>query len=99
MRLIRGTCKWKTKLTVITKLEFEVRPQRIMPISKKRNAKITLIRKVNTVEKSIESRNVKATARESNIQPCQLRNWRINYSKIKELAEQSPHKLTLHPGK
>ena len=46
--------------------------------------KITFIQKFNAVEKSIESANLKTTAREFNKQPCQLRNWLKNYSKIKK---------------
>ena len=64
-----------------------------MPPCKNLNAKITLI------EKFLESGNLRANARELNSQRCQLRNWGKNYSKIKELAEQSPNKLTYHPGK
>ena len=88
-----------TKLTWIKKLEFIVQPLQIMPICENRNAKITLIPKVNAFEKSIETGKIKGSAREFYIQTCQLRNWRKNYSKIKQLAEQSLSKLILHPGK
>ena len=71
-------------------MEFEVQPQQIMPLRKKRNAKVMLIRKVNAVERLMETGNLEAIAREYNIQPSELRHWRKNYSRIKELAEQSP---------
>ncbi len=70
-----------------------------MPTNKKRNKKITLIRKVEAVEKCTVTRNVEAAAREYDVQLSQLRKWRKNYPKIKELATKYPKKFTIDPGK
>ena len=69
-----------------------------MPMNKKRNTKITLIRKVNAIENWMGTGNIKATARVYDLQTSHLRKRRINYPKMKELALKSPKKYTIHPG-
>ena len=64
-----------------------------------RTNKITLIRKLQIVQEANHTQNVKKTARKFKVQPCQLRQWRANYAKIKEMVEKNPKKLTVHAGR
>ncbi len=63
------------------------------------NNKLTLIRKLRAVEELKRTGNVGGTARKFHVQPKQIRDWRKNYAKIKEIAEKSPCKVTINCGR
>lgn len=58
-----------------------------------------MIRKIRILEEAERSGNLRATARKFQVQPGQIRRWRRNVVQIREVADCSPEKLTLHPGK
>ena len=51
------------------------------------------------MDEAEKSCNLSATARSYGVQPSQIRRWRKNYQKIKEFAEKSPKRATIHPGR
>ena len=63
-----------------------------------RNNKLTLKPKGRIVEEGNSSRNIRTTARKYRVQPTQIRKWRENYSKIKELGILKPNNVTIHSG-
>ena len=64
-----------------------------------RNNRTTLVKKLEIVDEAERSGNVSATARSYGVQPSQIRRWRKNYQIIKEFAEKSPKRVTIHPGR
>ena len=64
-----------------------------------RNNRTTLVKKLEIVNEVERSENVSATAWSYAVQPSQIRRWRKNYQKIKEFAEKSPKRVTVHAGR
>ena len=60
--------------------------------------KLTINQKCAAVEEAELTGNVRATARKWKVYPSTIRKWRKNYPKIKQEAEKSPRKFTIHPG-
>ena len=61
--------------------------------------KRSLLFKLRVVEEADSSKNVKATARKHGVSLSNIRRWRQNYPKIKEMAMESPQKCTLLHGR
>ena len=58
-----------------------------------------LTKKCEIVEEAMRTGKIRETARNYKVYPSQIRRWRNNYNEIKNMAEQSPKKQTVHSGR
>ena len=72
----------------------EIKATRMTTVTRK----ITILRKCAAVEEAEITGNVRGTAQKWKFYPSTVRKWHINYLIMKEEADKSPRKFTLHPG-